>query len=200
MDDRKNEDRIIGDRINTALAKADMTQKELAEAMGIKKGSENTISRYCNGSIKPNSETIVNMAKKLGVPAGYLLGDDVLPTRDNAMQVVHAYTGLSEESIDFIVSNQKFLIQEINDFLPNSFEFFVGMKNARMQSRRAEEYIKDEDCNSDSRLIDLQRNLKYLTFDLMESEGRILNQCYRIEALADEITQILKKRHEKEEE
>ncbi len=194
------DDRIIGNRINTALAKKDMTQKELADALGLKEGSEGSISRYCSGSSSPRADRVVKMAEILGVPAGYLLGDDVLPTRDNAMQVIHAYTGLSEESIDFIVSNRDFLVKEINDFLPNSFEFFVSMKNAKMQSRRAEEYIKDEDCNSDSRLIDLQRNLKYLTFDLMESEGRILNQCYRIEALEDEITQILKKRHAKEEE
>ncbi len=183
------------EKLRTEIQK--MTQPEFAVALGMdeKKGRV-TVNNWEQGLVSIKHDDIAKISTTFNVSADWLIGIVPEPTFDTDKRAVMDYTGLSESSVDFIVQNKKYLISQINDFLPRSFKFFIGMKNAMMQSRKACEYIKHEDCNSDSRLTDILRSLRYSTFDLMESEGEILNQCYKMNSLADTITEILKKRHD----
>ena len=58
-------------RLQIALQKAGMTQKELAERICV---TEATLSRYISGDREPKAETIANIATALHTTSDYLLG------------------------------------------------------------------------------------------------------------------------------
>lgn len=63
--------KYLGDKIIELLKEQQMTQKELAERIGL---TETAISRYINGSREPKPDIIANMATALHTTADYLLG------------------------------------------------------------------------------------------------------------------------------
>lgn len=67
MDTRKT----IGLRINAALARNNMKQKELAKAIGV---TDNTISYYCSGARCPQTHQLAQIAQILNTTTDYLLG------------------------------------------------------------------------------------------------------------------------------
>jgi len=58
-------------RLQELLDEKDMTQRELAERIGV---TEVTISRYINGERKPRIDIIGKIAEVFGVSIDYLLG------------------------------------------------------------------------------------------------------------------------------
>lgn len=60
-----------GDRLAQMREKRNLTQVELAEALGM---GQNQIWRYENGKNEPDGETIARIAQYLGVSTDYLLG------------------------------------------------------------------------------------------------------------------------------
>lgn len=92
MDNKK----LIGMRLNSALAKKGIKQKELAQQIGV---TDNTISYFCSGRRTPNIEMLISIARALNVSGDYLLGlsDVITPSTD--LQAVVAYTGLSEDNV-----------------------------------------------------------------------------------------------------
>lgn len=96
----------IGQRINRALGKRNMTQKELAEKVGV---SEKSISAYVNG-IKgcPSGKRIREFAIALDVSADYLLGlvpDDVL-SKDFDVKQTAINLHLSEETVNSLMNRE----------------------------------------------------------------------------------------------
>ena len=87
---------LIGQRINTALAKRDMRQKQLAKAIRV---TDNTISYFCSGKRTPNIQQLIAIAKELDVPTDYLLGRTNTMTVKEDIQVVCKTTGLSEGAV-----------------------------------------------------------------------------------------------------
>lgn len=61
----------LGLRITHALQKQGMTQKELAERIGV---TEAVISRYISGDREPKPDTLANMATALHTTSDFLLG------------------------------------------------------------------------------------------------------------------------------
>ncbi len=61
----------FGDRLYNALAKRQMTQRELAKQIGV---TEVTISRYISNRRMPHAAMIVKIAEALGMSADTLLG------------------------------------------------------------------------------------------------------------------------------
>lgn len=61
----------LGSRITNALQKQGMTQKELAERIGI---TEAVISRYVSGDRDPKPDTLANIATALHTTSDFLLG------------------------------------------------------------------------------------------------------------------------------
>ncbi len=61
----------LGDRISKLLKKNGMTQRGLAEAIGV---TEVSVGRYINGHRIPKGFTIVNIAAALHTTTDYLLG------------------------------------------------------------------------------------------------------------------------------
>lgn len=62
----------LGKKIKLARVEADMTQGQLAEAMGI---LQKSISRYETGIALPTIETLEKMTKVLKKPFGYFLDE-----------------------------------------------------------------------------------------------------------------------------
>lgn len=87
---------IIGQRINTALAKRNIRQKELAKQIGVK---DNVVSYWCSGTRIPNTMQIVQIAEILNVSADYLLGLSDVATDNTELKAVCEYTGLNELSV-----------------------------------------------------------------------------------------------------
>lgn len=61
----------LGLRITNALQKQGMTQKKLAERIGV---TEAVISRYISGDREPRPDTLANMATALHTTSDFLLG------------------------------------------------------------------------------------------------------------------------------
>lgn len=63
--------KTVGTRINSALARCGMLQKDLAKVLGV---TDNTISYYCKGVRGPQLEQLPKIAKALNTTTDYLLG------------------------------------------------------------------------------------------------------------------------------
>ena len=99
MDNKKHIDprqKIIGQRLNTALAIRNVSQKALAEKLSI---TDNTVSYYCSGARTPKTVQLVEIANYLQISTDYLLGRVPNLTPDPEKSSVCDYTGLSESSL-----------------------------------------------------------------------------------------------------
>lgn len=92
MDNKK----IIGSRINSALAMNNTLQKELAKQLNVK---DNIVSYWCKGDRTPNTSQIIQIANYLNVSTDYLLGVTDVATTDKDLKFVCEYTGLNETAI-----------------------------------------------------------------------------------------------------
>lgn len=95
----KLDGKIVGQLINSVLAKKRVLQKDLAAGIGVK---PNVISYYCKGTRLPNISQLVEIADYLDVTVDYLLGRSSDPSRDVERASVCDYTGLSPETVSFL--------------------------------------------------------------------------------------------------
>jgi transcriptional regulator with XRE-family HTH domain len=97
----KNNKKLIGTRINTALADRKISQKELADYLKVK---PNVISYFCSGERTPNTEQLIMISIFLDVPTDFLLGRTKSYCKDEKEQIACNVTGLSDESIIQLIS------------------------------------------------------------------------------------------------
>ena len=62
--------------------------------------TDNTVSYFYNGRLKPNIEQIIEIAKFFNVSTDYLLGLSDVPTTDKDLQYICDYTGLDKSRIE----------------------------------------------------------------------------------------------------
>jgi len=119
MDNKK----IIGMRINEALALRNKKQKELAAILNV---TDNTISYFCSGTRTPNTQQIVEISKYLDVSTDYLLGLTEYPTSDKDKAFICEYTGLSADAVEILNRHQRYTnaLSHLNMFIENSFYIF----------------------------------------------------------------------------
>lgn len=94
--ENSNFKKIIGLRINTLLADQKVSQKALAEELGV---LPNVISYFCKGTRTPNTEQIIKIAKFFNVSTDYLLGLTDVKSTNTSIKDICEYTGLNEKSI-----------------------------------------------------------------------------------------------------
>lgn len=70
----------VGERIRSLRKESGYTQEELAEQVGIARGS---IGRYETGVVYPSQEVIVALASIFNVSTDYLLGKETPPGNDD---------------------------------------------------------------------------------------------------------------------
>jgi len=123
------DNKIIGNRINTALALREKKQKELAEVLNVK---DNVVSYWCGGTRIPKTEQIIKIGKYLNVSTDYLLGlSDVISTNP-AIRDISQITGLNENTINFLafnksIENETTFNRPFIDFI----EFFIAKVNEK---------------------------------------------------------------------
>lgn len=113
-----NNKKLIGQRINEALALTGKKQKDLAKALNV---TDNTISYFCSGSRTPNTMQIIEISIFFNVSADYLLGLTNIKTLDTNIKSVCNYTGLTEQSLSNLQMCHKNTksIDAINFFMSN---------------------------------------------------------------------------------
>lgn len=102
-----NTKKLIGIRLNAALASSGKLQKELAHELG--DIPPNTISYFCNGSRTPNTEQVIKICRFLGVSADWLLGLSETMTVDADLSAAQKYTGLSDIACEELHNWKKYL-------------------------------------------------------------------------------------------
>lgn len=88
--------KIIGERINSALAIRAVKQKELADALNVK---DNVISYFCSGVRTPNTLQIIEIAKFLNVSSDYLLGMSDIIEGDITLTKASEHTQIPEKTL-----------------------------------------------------------------------------------------------------
>ncbi|MDN5277313.1 MAG: hypothetical protein PWR01_1278 [Clostridiales bacterium] len=103
-------------RLQELLDEKDMTQRELAERIGV---TEVTISRYINGERKPRIDIIGKIAEVFGVSIDYLLGYSNIRNPYNNVKSNDQQSEndeddelMSEEDLYIIEQFKKFLKQQ----------------------------------------------------------------------------------------
>lgn len=116
----KELNKVIGERINTLLAKQSRKQKELAKHLGI---SDNIISYYVSGTRKPNIEQLIKIANFFSCTVDYLVGLAEVPTTDRDLEFVCDYTGLYNEAIDELqkLKDEEELMVTLNYLIESGF-------------------------------------------------------------------------------
>lgn len=89
--------KTVGIRINSALARCGMLQKELAKALGV---TDNTISYYCKGARSPQLEQLPRIAETLNTTTDYLLGLTDDPSKE---KTAVDELGLSHDVINWFI-------------------------------------------------------------------------------------------------
>ena len=110
--------KIVGMRINDALAQSGMLQKDLAKVLDV---TDNTISYFCKGSRSPQLEQLPKIAEALNISTDYLLGMTQVKSPSIDTQAIVAKTGLSEKNVELMEYFQSIPmethIKMANDFL-----------------------------------------------------------------------------------
>lgn len=87
----------FGEKLYRARKKKGLSQLELAEKIGIK--GHNSISQWENNKVKPETETLIQLAKILEISLDYLLLDSAPPIVNPQEKTVAINT---EEYIQFL--------------------------------------------------------------------------------------------------
>ena len=95
--------KLIGKRLNAALAMRNVKQKDLARHLGIQ---DNAVSYFCKGDRTPNTAQLAEICDYLEISADYLLGLSKVSTPDLDVHAVAKATGLSEFSSKFLLDMQ----------------------------------------------------------------------------------------------
>lgn len=99
----------IGVRIRSKRSEIGLSQKALAEAVGV---SPPAINRFEKGIKLPSIDTLAKLAKALGVSADFLLGsaaDDDIFVDDEVKDAFKEFKQLSPENRQHILQNIHFL-------------------------------------------------------------------------------------------
>lgn len=88
---------IIGQRIKSEMKENHISRGSLAEYMNV---SESTISKWCNGQVVPNMESLRLLADRFGCDLVYLTGD--IKERTVGLSLASDVFSLSENALNFI--------------------------------------------------------------------------------------------------
>ena len=93
----------IGKFLNRALALRNVSQKEIADVLGV---TPNTISYFCHDKRVPNAQQIMDIAEYLSVSTDYLFGRTEISSEISSdtenMRIACDVTGLSEKIIKLL--------------------------------------------------------------------------------------------------
>ena len=162
--------KTIGQRINTALAKRSMLQKDLAHILGV---TDNTISYFCNGTRGPQLEQLPKIAEALHTTTDYLLGISPNLTTDKDLSAVCNYTGLNEDSINAIL-----FVSELNSDMLKTLNLFISAPYFNSFLLYFSQYCRsrEEYCSAKIQYEQKTDKLKALSGDDIAKEIQLRNE------------------------
>ena len=113
----------IGTRIGQLREERNMTQIELAKALGVKR---ETVTQWENGSRDIKTKHTVMLASFFGVSTDYLLCCSNVKKPDTTLQAIGAYTGLSDKAILMLHNRKEYSPAEIDSEYQISFVSFIN--------------------------------------------------------------------------
>ena len=153
--DSKN---IVGSRLNAALARRNVKQKELAQYLNV---PDNTISYFCSGKRTPNVQQIAEIAKRLEISTDYLLGVSDVMSADTATRELCLTLGLNDIAIESLQEDSNSRIQNVINFLFLQHHYARNIRHAQ-KSDEFEKMFADRAENENSVLMLLSEFLSIL--------------------------------------
>lgn len=116
---------VFATRLRNALESSNLTQKKLAEAVGV---SSQMVSLYCSGSNAPQLPVLAAIAKELNVTTDFLLGLTDNESVHSEIRGIGDYTGLDTNSIETLHKYQSVpLFMDTVNFLFSDLEFLESI-------------------------------------------------------------------------
>lgn len=85
------------------IAQRGTTITAISKALGI---SRQAVSQYTDGTGQPNVDKLAMIADYFGVSTDYLVGLSEIPTRNETIRGIHEKTGLSEDAVSSLMTDQ----------------------------------------------------------------------------------------------
>ena len=114
---------LFPSRLRQLLTSANVTQKQLAEVIGVKPQS---ISQYVDGAASPSYAALIKIADFFHVSTDYLVGRTDVSTDDMSISAIGNTLGLSEKAVSFIASNSTAVERLLSS--EETEEFFNAVK------------------------------------------------------------------------
>ncbi len=210
--------KLIGQRINEALAQKGVKQKDLAKVLGV---SDNTISYFCSGARVPNTEQLISISKALEVSTDYLLGLTPNTTTDPDLKSICDYTGLNENSIEALQEVKHFVgiinpdnctdyfnflnyfisnsltsdiadfVQSIVDYKRCAYSHFEALKK-RISLKTLSDFFAE-----DPTLTEKEKDIKYARYEMQDLFNRFIetycdNISFKTKLMDEEILSKMK--------
>ena len=112
----------LGERIGDVLNERKITQSELCRQTNTSTSSLNALITGQNKN--PRIETLIPIAKGLGVSVDYLLGLDDVPTISAKNKAINKELGISDKAIENIKKINLYLENKLNDSIKNKCDPF----------------------------------------------------------------------------
>nr|WP_321500030.1 helix-turn-helix domain-containing protein [uncultured Dethiosulfovibrio sp.] len=132
-----------GEKLRSALSRANMTQGELAELMGV---SSNTVWRWAAGKVEPSDKTKKKMASLLDCSTAYFMDetDDPTPSatvrdRDQILRTLREGTGMSLSEASAFLGIEGEELQRIEEGA-----ILLGAKDKKRIMRAYANYLADD--------------------------------------------------------
>lgn len=154
----------IGLRISKARTAKNMTQEDLAVAIGT---SRQIINYYEAGSRQPKLDDIINISKHLGISSDYLLCLSEVESTNNDIKAVCKYTKLTEtslynlERINCVPNIKEFRKYSLTDILNRILEninFFMLVGEAAQYSSHVYKQLLSEQLTPIKESCEEERN------------------------------------------
>ncbi len=200
MDGNKTIGQTIGQRIGKARSKADETQQQLADALGVKR---EMVTYWENGTRNIKVEQLAAIAKRYGVSVDYLLGFTNEPAAEQKVREMCEETGLHGTAIKSLLEKKKESdFQTVTDivdliFTSNNFSFkdIILYMNAYRDSINEIEIRLKEDLLSDIAFFEDRKQpfsvselIKHINFHIAKNEDTI---SYRLFKATDDFKRFL---------
>ncbi len=141
-----------GEKLRSALSRANMTQGELAELMGV---SSNTVWRWAAGKVEPSDKTKKKMASLLNCSTAYFMDetDDPTPSatvkeRDQVLRNIREGTGMSLLEASAFLGIEEEELQRIEEGT-----ILLGAKDKKRIMRAYANYLADDGEEEENQLL-----------------------------------------------
>lgn len=109
---------VFPERLRKLIASANVTQKQLANAVGVKPQS---ISQYLDGASCPSYAVLIAIADFFHVSTDYLVGRSDVSTDDMSIAAIGKALGISEKAVSVIAQNSKVVDRLLSHDLSDRF-------------------------------------------------------------------------------